>query len=255
MNNQISLTPVTPDNLDACGLFCVKNKKHKGYQAKHKWLSTQLDHGIHLKIAHDPTHKPIAFIEYADSEATVRLVDACNHSVIHCLWSEGRKKGHTGVATQLINDCVKEATKNKKNGVIVITSDGSWMCNRTIFEKAGFRCIDEQAPFQLMYKSIKKSTKPAFSKISDDRLTQYDELTLLYTNQCPYIGKAIVELPPVAKEYGIQLNLKEINDPIEARSSFASPYGVFSLIYQGRLLADHPISRGRFKNILTNELG
>ena len=44
------------------------------------------------------------------------------------------------------------------------------------------------------------------------------------------------------------------NDPAEARERMPSPYGVISLVYQGRLLADHPISATRFKNILQKDL-
>jgi hypothetical protein len=34
-----------------------------------------------------------------------------------------------------------------------------------------------------------------------------------------------------------------------------TPYGVFALIYQGRLLADHQISAARFRNIMNKERG
>ena len=85
-------------------------------------------------------------------------------------------------------------------------------------------------------------------------MAQFKDLELLYTNQCPYIGKAIAELPQVAEQHGIQLRLIELIDAAEARKRLPSPYGVFCLGYRGRLLADHPISATRFRNILQNEL-
>jgi hypothetical protein len=95
---------------------------------------------------------------------------------------------------------------------------------------------------------------PEFPQNWAERLSQFRDLQLIYTNQCPYIGKAVAELPPVAEQHGIQLQLLELNDPAEARERIPSPYGVISLVYQGRLLADHPISATRFKNILQKEL-
>ncbi|MEW5816189.1 MAG: YoaP domain-containing protein [Spirochaetota bacterium] len=77
---------------------------------------------------------------------------------------------------------------------------------------------------------------------------------MIYTNQCPYIGKAVEELPPVAEKYGIRLNLVELENAEEARKKMPSPYGMISLLYNGQLLADHPISATRFKNIFQSTL-
>ena len=62
------------------------------------------------------------------------------------------------------------------------------------------------------------------------------------------------ELPPVADKYGIELQLIEMKNASEARQRMVSPYGVFNLVSDGRLLADHPISATRFRNILEKEL-
>jgi hypothetical protein len=106
----------------------------------------------------------------------------------------------------------------------------------------------------LLAKQIGKGQLPAFPQDWDERLTQYRGLQLVFTNQCPYIGKAVAELPPVAKKHGIRLALVELNDSAEARKRMPSPYGMISLVYNGQLLADHPISATRFKNILQKEL-
>jgi hypothetical protein len=57
----------------------------------------------------------------------------------------------------------------------------------------------------------------------------------------------------VAEQAGIDLKVKEILTAEEARQS-PSGYGVFSLLHDGKLLADHYISATRFKNILKMEL-
>ena len=96
---------------------------------------------------------------------------------------------------------------------------------------------------------------PAFPTNWEERLRQDDGLRLIYTNQCPFIGKDVRELPPVAERYGIRLELEELTDAAEARAKMPSPYGVISLVCEGRILADHPISATRFSNILERKLG
>ena len=54
---------------------------------------------------------------------------------------------------------------------------------------------------------------------------------------------------------GLELKLKvtELKSAAEAQNA-PSYYGVFNLLWNGRLLADHYVSRGRFKNILQKEI-
>jgi hypothetical protein len=150
---------------------------------------------------------------------------------------------------------VKDARSSGKAGVAVVTSDGTWMASKDVFIKNGFKQVDEAGPhFQLLVKSLKKGPFPTFPRDWKERLTQHRDLELIYTNQCPYIVKAVEELPPVAEIHGIQLNFVKLSNAEEARRTMPSPYGVMSLVYNGRLLADHAISATRFRNILQKEL-
>jgi len=51
------------------------------------------------------------------------------------------------------------------------------------------------------------------------------------------------------EEYAIEPRLVDLGSCREAQNA-PTPYAVFALIHQGRLLADHPISRTRFRNIM-----
>ena len=58
------------------------------------------------------------------------------------------------------------------------------------------------------------------------------------------------EIPMVArKEYGIKPNIIKLPNCRSAQDS-PNPYGIFSIIYNGQLVADHPVSKTRFKNIM-----
>jgi hypothetical protein len=56
-----------------------------------------------------------------------------------------------------------------------------------------------------------------------------------------------------AKKFGIPLNVTVMDTPGQAQRA-PSGYGVYSLLYNGKLLADHYISNTRFQNILNKEL-
>ena len=148
-----------------------------------------------------------------------------------------------------------EAEEGGKEGLVVVTSDGPWMAGKRVFIKHGFEQVDEADPhFQLLSRRIGHGPTPTFPHDWDTRLRSYRGLHLIYTNQCPYIGKAITELPPVARQHGIRLHLVELRNAMEARALMPSPFGVISLVYQGQLLTDHPISATRFRNILQKDL-
>lgn len=250
-----SIITVDTENVEELGFFCVKGKKHTGYIAKLSWLQHRFKEGMRIKLLMTKEAKQAGFLEYVPGEYSWRVVHASDYLVIHCIWVNSGKFPYKGLASALLQDCIQDAEASGKAGVAVVTSDGPWMAGKDVFIKNGFEQVAEAHPhFQLLARRTGAGPLPAFPRNLAGRLSQFQNLQLVYTNQCPYIGKAIAELPPVAEQHGIQLQLIELGDAAEARERMPSPYGVISLVYQGRLLADHPISATRFRNILQKEL-
>jgi len=251
-----SIATVDAGNVDELGFFCVKNRKHIGHVAKSSWLEKRFKEGMRIKLLITKEGKQAGFLEYVLGEYTWRAVDARDYLMIHCLWVNSKESPYKGMASALLQDCIHDAEESGKAGVAVVTSDGPWMASKAVFLKNGFEQVSEASPhYQLLARQTRAGPLPSFPQNWAERLDEFQDLRLTYTNQCPYIGKAVSELPPVAEQHGIPLQLIEMTDAAEARESMPSPYGVFSLGYEGRLLADHPISATRFRNILQNELG
>ncbi len=249
------IVTVNVHNVEDYGFFCIKNKKHPGYIAKQLWLQQRFAEGMRIKLILTTDGKQAGFLEYIPAEYSWRVVNAPGYLIIHCIWVNSKKFPFTGMASALLQDCVQDAESSGREGVAVVTSGGSFMANQGVFLKNGFEQVDEAEPhYQLLMKRIGNGALPAFPKNWDERLQQYHDLQLIYTNQCPYIGKAVRELPPVAQKHGVQLKLVEMKDAAEFREKMPSPYGVFCLLFNGQILADHPISATRFKNILQKEL-
>lgn len=252
---EFNIITVDSTNVEKYGFFCVKDKKHPGYIAKLSWLQKRFEEGMRIKMILTNEGKQAGFLEYIPGEYTWRIINAPDYFVIHCIWVNSKKFPYKNMTSTLLQECAKDAETSGKKGVAVVTSDGSWIAGKEVYLKNGFVQVDEAEPhFQLLVKLFKKSPLPSFPKNWDERLNSYRGLQLIYTNQCPYIGKAVEELPPVAKKHGIRLKLVELTNAAEAREKMPSPYGMINLVHNGQLLSDHPISATRFKNILQKDL-
>ena len=75
----------------------------------------------------------------------------------------------------------------------------------------------------------------------------------VYGVQCPMLPKSVNDLGEMAAEHGLELKVTVLDTPEKAQRA-PSYYGVFNLVWDGRLLADHYVSKGRFKNILRKEI-
>ena len=53
--------------------------------------------------------------------------------------------------------------------------------------------------------------------------------------------------------HGLELKVTVLKSAREAQNA-PSSYGVFSLLWNGRLLSDHYVSKARFKNLLRREV-
>ena len=87
----------------------------------------------------------------------------------------------------------------------------------------------------------------------ESKAKNFKGLHLVFANQCPLFIKSIDEMTETAKEFDLSLKITEIKTAREAQNA-PSGFGVYSMVYNGKLVADHYISNTRFSNILTKEL-
>ncbi len=233
------------------GLFCVKSLKYEGFQLKLDWLKKRWKEGLKLKILKNGKEK-YGFIEYIHGEYAWRPVKADNCLFIHCLMVYARKNYNLGYGSLLIQECIADAKKMNKTGVAVLASNGTWMADKSVFLKNGFKLIDTKDRFDLLAFKFKETPDPAFINW-EENLEQYDGLHLIYANQCPLFIKSVDEIRQTANEYELDLNITVLKTAQEAQQT-PSGYGTYCLVYNGKLLSDHYISNTRFKNILNKEI-
>ena len=254
MVDEVNIINVDRKNIEDHPATCFLNPKHEGYQIKKSWIQKRFSEGLKIKLLYVGNEiKSNGFIEYIPGENAWRAVSAKDHMFIHCIWISPNKYKEKGYASLLVNEVIKDAKKEKMKGVCTVTSEGPFMAGADLYQKNGFKSVETAEPsFNLMVKTFKKGALPKFNDW-ETKLKKYKGLNIIYSNQCPWIARAIPELTVLAKKKGLKLKLTELKTAKQAQEA-PSVYSSFNLIYNGKLLADHYISTKRFENIIKKEL-
>jgi len=231
-------------------VICFINPQHEHYGLKIDWLKKRFREGLKIKLLQTESDQKIAgFIEYMPGEYAWRAVDAKKCLFIHCIWVYPNKNKNKGLGSALVDEVIKDAQKQKMNGVAVIVSDGSFMAKKELFIKNKFEFVEEKGGFQLLVKKFgKKNALPCFTN-NEDVLKKYQGWHIVYSEQCPWVARFIEEVKPILKKQGLKIDFHEITTAKEAQTA-PSVYSVFNLIKDGKILADRYISTTRFLNII-----
>lgn len=247
-----TLARVGPENLAECGIGCLADRKNPGHRGKVAWLGKRFEEGLRFLLFRDATGKPLAFLEYVPGEHAWRPVEAEGWLFVHCLWVYPRGQKVGGLGSRLIRACIDEARKAGAIGVAAIVSDGPWMAGKEVFLKNGFESIAEADRFQLIVHRLMEGPAPRFRDVRG-HATKSPGLHLLYADQCPMLAKSVNDLSEAAAEHGLKLKVTVLETAREAQAA-PSYYGVFNLVWNGRVLSDHYVSRRRFENLLRKEI-
>ncbi len=253
MVNPSKIIMLTLENCLQLGCPCFLNPKQTGHQIKLQWLKERFDEGYTIKhLILENEKKPNGFIEYVPGEYAWRAVDASDYLFIHCIWINPNKYKQKGYGSLLIEECVKDAQKQGKLGVAVITSDGPFIASKELFLKNGFELFAKDERFELLVKQLRRGPPPKFRDWRK-QLVHYKGLNIVYSNQCPWVARSIAEIGELIKEKGLNLKITELKTAKEAQNA-PSIYATFTLINEGKVYVDHYVSTTRFVNILKKDL-
>ncbi len=252
MKNKYEIKTVDTSNMDETGFFCYMSKrKEAGYKQKHDWLEARFAEGMKIKILHENGARDTAFIEYIPGEYAWRAVNATGYMVIHCLWVVGKGKGK-GYGSALIKECLNDARAQKMKGVVMLTSDQTWLASKDIFESNGFTEVDSAPPsFQLMATRFGRGPEASLPKNWEDRARAFGRgLTVIRTAQCPYIENGTNAMLSHASELGLAARVVELKSAREVQEQSPFAYGVFGMVLDGRLLSYKYLSLDEINKLL-----
>jgi hypothetical protein len=153
----------------------------------------------------------------------------------------------------MLEACLDDAREAGMSGAAAMVRDGPFLADSRLFLANGFESVDDAPPdYRLLVRKFDPgAVNPAFKKGWDRKLAQYSQgLTIIRSSQCPHIAKFAADIAQAAgEEYHIRPTVVDLESWSDAQDA-PTPYAVFALIYNGRLLADHQISRTRFRNIM-----
>ncbi|BDZ69230.1 GNAT family N-acetyltransferase [Methanobacterium ferruginis] len=255
----IEIIDLNPDNIADYGVCGYKDlKKHVELRRKIDWFKEYYPKGLRIKVVMSKKGGYQGMLEYIPGEYAHRPVDVDGYMFIQCIFVGFRKefKGK-GLASMLLDECIKEAEDQEMLGVAVVTRKGPFMVGNDIFLHKGFEIVDSAEPdFHLMVKKFDdKSENPKFRTNMKKSLTEYSEgLTILRSVQCPYTEKNVNAIIESAKnKFKLKTNLIDLKDA-KAVQNTPCAFGSFCLIYNGEILSYHPISKGRFVNIMKKKI-
>jgi ribosomal protein S18 acetylase RimI-like enzyme len=234
----VTIIDVDRSNVEETGFFCYMSKRtSEGYLRKLAWVRARLDEGLRIKLLKLPER---GFIEYIPGEKAWRAVRAKGWMVIHCLWVVGKSKGR-GLGGLLVDECVKDARNDGLRGVAMVTTEGNWLAGRKLFEKNGFVAVDAAPPaFALLAKPLEPGPLPSFPKDWAARAARFGPgLTVLRTDQCPYLPDAVANLLEAAARKRIKTRVVELKTAREVQTLSPSPYGTFAIVLDGKLVGYH----------------
>lgn len=241
---------VTYDNAEQEGFFCIKNKKANGYKRKLRWLK---ESEAVIFLAKDEKGKSIGFVECVVSEKAWRPLRAKDMLFIHCIMVQSKSDRHAGVGGQLLHACEAEARQQGKAGICVMSSDGSWIADNSLFIRHGFQFVEQRGRFELLYKPLSENaTKPVLMDWERAAMA-YKGWHLFFADQCPWHINAVEAMLHVAADFDIDLQLHEMTSADQAQQA-PSGFGVFALVHNGELLEDHYLSKTRFRTILKKRI-
>lgn len=237
-SKHVKLIDVTAENVVEKGFFCYMSKPEAaGYQRKLNWLKGRFAEGMRIKMLELPQR---GFIEYIPGEYAWRTVDARGYMFIHCLWVVGKSKGQ-GLGGRLLNTCIKDARQTGMHGVAMLTSEGNWLAGKELLLQHGFKPVAQaSSEFDLMVMKFDEAPTPVLLNNWEEKAKQFAHgFTVLRSDQCPYIDDAVNTVLDTAKRLGLESRVIELKTSEEVRNLAPSPYGVFSIVYNGRLLSYH----------------
>lgn len=250
-NPDIQIINLTPENIADYGVCGYKDvAKHVELRRKIEWYKEYYPKGLRIKVVFSKSGGYQGMLEYIPGKYAHRPVAAEGYMFIHCIFvgfkNEYKGKGY---ASALLDECIQEAKAAGMHGVAVVTRKGPFMAKKDIFLKKGFIEVDQAKPdFELL--ALKFDADAPNPKFKVPPLPNYPEgLTIIRSPQCPYSEKNVNEILETAKKLNLKTNLINLENA-QAAQNTPCAFGTFCIVYNGKIIAHHPISNGRFKNII-----
>lgn len=248
MNEYINLNN---ENIEKEHICCaIADKKHQdGVKLKKEWIKNKLSSG-HVFRKLNVNGK--VFIEYEPLENAWVPIIGKNYIYVYCLWVAGSYKGK-GYAKELLEYAINDAKKSGKDGICLISSKKKkpFLSEKTFFEKYGFKKVDSIDDLELLVLKFDDDNKnlPSFSENAKKMEIQSKDVTIYYSNECPYVEDCINQI----KEYSAENNIKivfEKVDTLEKAKSIPCVFNNWAIFIDGKFVSNTLLNKNSLEKLL-----
>lgn len=237
-------------NIDDEHICCsLSDKKGEcGVYLKKKWLKDRFEDGL---VFSKLNIRGKVFIEYIPIENAWVPVTGNNYMFINCFWISGKFKGN-GYANKLLNECIENAKKSGKYGIIALSSKKKmpFLSDPEYLKYKGFEVCDSANPYyELLYFPFsKKYDIPKFKECAKQGITNEKGLVLYYSNQCPHTDKYVKLIKKISEENGVELKLIKFETSEQAQNA-PCPFTTYSLFYNGNFITNEILSESKINKL------
>ena len=176
-----------------------------------------------------------------------------NYMAINCLWVSGKFKGQ-GISKKLLNECIKDAKKQKMDGVVVVSSTKvkPFLTDKKFYLHNNFEIIDTAPPyFELLVLKFNKNAKnPSFTEnVKKGICNNKKGFTFIYSNQCPFMEEYVGLLSDICKDRKISCKVIHLKNHKEAQE-VGSPFGTLGIYYNGEFKIHELMPEKKFEKFI-----
>ncbi|MEG0277257.1 MAG: N-acetyltransferase [Coprobacillus sp.] len=240
----MEMITLTKENIEKEHICCaISSNNDIQVKSKKEWLLEQLDKGL-IFTKMDIRGK--CFIEYLPLENAWISIKGEHMMYIDCLWVSGKFQG-LGYASMLLNSCIEESKKQKKNGIVILSCQKKtpFLMDYKFLVKHGFESVDQWGDIELMYYSLHNNVSTPVFHIAD---SIEDGLVIYYTNQCPFNVKYTQILKDHCFQNNIPLKLIHIQNHQQALE-VPTPLTTYSLFYNHNFITREVLTPNKFDKI------
>ena len=225
---------ITKDNIAGEHICCAMSGKQS--LAKKAWMTERFDEGL---VFYRSEERGKCFIEYIPAEMAWVPIEAEGYMYIDCLWIAGAMKGH-GYSNDLLAECMRDAEKQGKNGVCILSSKGrkkEFLSDPKYLAYKGFAVADtSECGINLMYLPLAQDAEPPrFKACAKHPAVEESGFVLYYTDQCPFTYYWVPRVEEAARAYRVPLKVIHITDREQAQS-VPAPVTTYALFKDGKFL-------------------
>lgn len=240
---------LTEENIEKEHLCCaIGDKKHNaGVDDKRNWLKSRIPEG-HVFRKLDVRGK--VFIEYAPLEKAWIPVTGKNFLYIYCLWVSGSYKGK-GYGKVLLQSCIDEAKNQHKSGICILSSKKKkpFLSDKKFMIRYGFQVVDTIGnEYELLALSF-DGTHPQFMPNAQKQSIPEKELTIYFSNQCPFVTNCVEQVYNYCESNGMPLNLIEV-DSMEKAKQVPCIFNNWVVFYNGNFETVQLLNEGSVKKLM-----